>query len=437
MLNQLLEKVKKISKNSLATGAGVSFIIQILGVAALFVLQMILTNNMKEGDVGKYMYLLSWVGIASIFFSFGFPTSTIKYIARYRLNKNSEHIRGLLFISVISTLGFSILVALALYFIPPLKRSILSLLEITVEDLKWGLGIMICYPLLKLFAGIEKGKKNMVMAHLPFNLLRPVGIVLLILFFIWNDLLTLHVLLKSTFFVLLFGILLHLFRLSNGLGATIFSGKTSYNTKEWLTVSFSLLLVAGIHTLMNQTDMLVVGFMLEKADVAIYSVAIRIASVISFVLVAVNAIAAPTISELYHDGKEKELRKLAKDTAKMVFWPTVALVIVIVLFSNLILSLFGEAYVQGKWTLYILCVGSVVNAMMGSVAYLLNMTGHEKDTFRVFGITALLNLIINPICIYLFRLEGAAIATSFCIIFWNIWLYILVRKRLNISSSIF
>lgn len=413
-----------------------SFIIQILGVAALFVLQLVLTNNMNEDDVGKYMYLLSWAGIGSILFSFGFPTSTIKYIARYRLSESTEQIRGLLYFSIFCTLGFSTFIALAVYIIPSLNGGIRSLLEVSSEDLKWGLGIMICYPILKLFGGIEKGKKNMVMAHLPFNFLRPLGIVLLTLFFIWNDILTLHLLFKSTFFVLLFGIILHLIKLSNGLGTSLLNGETSYNTKEWLSVSFSLLLVAGIHTLMNQTDMLVVGFMLSKSDVAIYSVAIRIASVISFVLVAVNAIAAPTISELFHDGKEKELRKLAKDTARMVFWPTVALVLVIVLFAPFILSLFGENYIEGKVVLYILCIGSVVNAMMGSVAYLLNMTGHEKDTFKVFGITAAINLIVNPICIHLLGLEGAAVATSFCIIFWNIWLYFLVRKRLNISSTI-
>lgn len=71
---------------------------------------------------------------------------------------------------------------------------------------------------------------------------------------------------------------------------------------------------------------------------------------------------------------------------------------------------------------------------MGSVAILLNMTGHEQDTARVVAISAIGNIALNLILVTLWGLIGAALASAITLSAWNILLWLAVRRRLNINS---
>ncbi|HAX76041.1 MAG TPA: hypothetical protein DCY88_09445 [Cyanobacteria bacterium UBA11372] len=48
-----------------------------------------------------------------------------------------------------------------------------------------------------------------------------------------------------------------------------------------------------------------------------------------------------------------------------------------------------------------------------------------------------LNFLINAILIRLFGIVGAAIATSFTMIVWNVWLSFLVVKYIGVRPAIF
>jgi O-antigen/teichoic acid export membrane protein len=74
----------------------------------------------------------------------------------------------------------------------------------------------------------------------------------------------------------------------------------------------------------------------------------------------------------------------------------------------------------------------MINAGMGSVGLILNMTGNEKDTLKGHIIAALVNIILNLVLIPYFGINGAAWATAVSMICWNLILGLLVFKRLGI-----
>ena len=43
------------------------------------------------------------------------------------------------------------------------------------------------------------------------------------------------------------------------------------------------------------------------------------------------------------------------------------------------MSIFGKGFIGGIWLLRILAIGQFINAVTGSVGYILTMSGHEKD----------------------------------------------------------
>ncbi len=86
------------------------------------------------------------------------------------------------------------------------------------------------------------------------------------------------------------------------------------------------------------------------------------------------------------------------------------------LFSQPILSLFGSDFTEASWSLKILVTGQMINALCGSVAILMIMTGHQKKSLPVVVCSALINVVLNAILIPSFGIAGAAIATSFTMI---------------------
>ena len=100
--------------------------------------------------------------------------------------------------------------------------------------------------------------------------------------------------------------------------------------------------------------------------------------------------------------------------------------IALILSTEYLLSLYGNSFLLAKRCVYILAVGQLYNSLSGSVLNFLNMTGFEKLVSKIIFSAALLNIILNYFLIPQFDqkegwigIEGAAIASTICLIYWN------------------
>ena len=110
----------------------------------------------------------------------------------------------------------------------------------------------------------------------------------------------------------------------------------------------------------------------------------------------------------------------------------------IFLFGEFIIRVvFGPEYAGAYIPLLILCIGQLVNAATGSVASLLNMTGHERDTMQSALAGAVTNIVLNVTLTPMWGMNGAAAATAATLIVWNMMMWHKVRKRLGIEASPF
>jgi len=111
-------------------------------------------------------------------------------------------------------------------------------------------------------------------------------------------------------------------------------------------------------------------------------------------------------------------------------------VIALVIFSYPLLALFGEEFVVGQRTMFILLIGFLINASTGPVSMLLSLTEHERVNGRIYGTVLMVNVVLNIAFIQFTSLgiEGVAIATAFSMALRNVWLYFEVRRRLGIST---
>ena len=81
-----------------------------------------------------------------------------------------------------------------------------------------------------------------------------------------------------------------------------------------LRAGVPLLFAASIDLVVVWLDTLMIGSLLDSADVGVYVAAARTASVVSFVLIAVGAVAGPRFAVMYEAGRRSELRGLLRST---------------------------------------------------------------------------------------------------------------------------
>ena len=182
-------------------------------------------------------------------------------------------------------------------------------------------------------------------------------------------------------------------------------------------------------------DVLMIGVILDKELSGIYGIAARISIIISFGLFAINTVIAPKISRLFTEKKIKNLKLLLFRTSRLNLFISCLLLLIIILFNNEILNIFGVEYTRGGVALIILCIGQLINVATGSVGVLMTMTGLESITAKIILFSIVLNIILNSILILYLGIDGAAIATAVTVAAANILMLYHSHKETGINTS--
>jgi O-antigen/teichoic acid export membrane protein len=195
------------------------------------------------------------------------------------------------------------------------------------------------------------------------------------------------------------------------------------------------MLVSVMHLAMAHTDMLMLGMLTESAETGIYNAASRLAGVMAFGLMTVNTVVAPLFSELFATGERERLQRLVTLAASGTALALLPVLLALALGGEQLLGLFGPAFVAGYLPLLILSAGQIVNALSGSVGFLLTMSGHQKEVSRILSLTALLNLAGNALLIPRYGAAGAAASTACATGLWNLILVWRVRRLTGIRPT--
>jgi O-antigen/teichoic acid export membrane protein len=107
-----------------------------------------------------------------------------------------------------------------------------------------------------------------------------------------------------------------------------------------------------------------------------------------------------------------------------------------IFFPKFFLGFFGSAYESADIILIYLIIGQCVNAFSGAVGVLMTMTNLQREHARIFTVSALLTLLLGYLLSKTVGAEGAALATAISMSLANIWMVIVVKRKLGISSYI-
>jgi O-antigen/teichoic acid export membrane protein len=179
---------------------------------------------------------------------------------------------------------------------------------------------------------------------------------------------------------------------------------------------------------------LLVGLWVDSAGVAQFAVAQRVAFLISFILVAVNVLAAPKFAALHQAGDLFSLERTARSCALLMAVIAAGPSLLLIATPQLVLGLFGEQFAAAALPLAILALGQFVNVATGSVSFLLMMSGNERLHRNNVTVWTLLNVLGCCVLIPRYGVLGAAISSSAAVALQNVSAAYLVRRRVGISS---
>ena len=207
-----------------------------------------------------------------------------------------------------------------------------------------------------------------------------------------------------------------------------------FNTSELLSSSMPLFGATLMNMVITWSPILFLGVWESTENIGIYSAASRTAMLTSFVLIAVNNIAAPKFAALYEQGNMEALGSVARKSAKIMILLASPALLLFLLIPEFILSAFGEEFEKGAVVLMILAVGQFINVATGSVGYLLMMSGNEHLMRNNLIFCAIAAVLLNLWLIPRFGILGGAVGAACMLSMQNLISMMMVWKKLNITT---
>jgi O-antigen/teichoic acid export membrane protein len=422
-----------MNKKSFLKHSGLAFMVRIFGALAGFLMSLVITRTMSVDESGLFFLGFAICSAVGMLCTLGLTTAFIRFVAGYHAEANWGVIKGIVNKGVKAVLITSIGVALIIFvcssfigntmFNKPQFEQVLTVMAFAIP----------CFALHQLMAFAFQGLHKPVVSIFLQNISNQVIVII-------------AVLIASVYIIdLTASLVAIIFTIAASITVFIalikwFSNKdltveADYSqTSELVASAKPLFLMMLMAMLVQYSGQIISGVYLSTSDVAYFSVAQRISMLTSFVLIAVNLVAAPRFAASAKLGKTEELRSTSLFCSRIMIIMATPVVVFMFFFADLLMGFFGEEYIQAAHLLQILIIGQFINVITGSVGFLLNMTGHEKDMRNVVFFSGPLALGLGLFLTPLYGSTGAAIATAIALASQNLIAVYMVKKRLGFNT---
>lgn len=408
--------------SELLKGSGVVFMFRVLGLLSGYLLSYMITRYFGEEILGVYSLSFTLLSLIVVVSRLGLDEALVKIVSDLFYHNKVGQAKDAYKKSVVLIFILSLILSVMVYHSSEIIANWFEN-DLLVKAIKIIAFAIVPYSLIKVNADTLRGMKKMK----AFSYLQVGSLLLAMSFFLFLGVTLFEFSNYLPFYALLVASVL-MFVWSTVLVVRNFKaverGRDHY--KRLIKISLPMMLTSSMFLVLSWTDNIFLGRFLDEDQVGIYFIAFKLGLIISLSLFAVNAIAAPKFSELSTANDSIKLKKLALQSAKLNLFASMPVFVLLIIFSEWLLSLYGASFVVAKHCVYILAIGQLYNALSGSVLNLLNMTGHESLVSKIVFSAALINVALNYMLIPYFEssgtwlgIEGAAVASTISLVYWN------------------
>ncbi len=435
MKNRILKKainLKDPHLREMLIGSIIGLGIKVLAAISIFVMNIAVARTLGAAEAGLFFLGFTLATMAAAIGRVGLDQTIVRFVAAQKATNSIGMLHGvyrksIIWVSLASTglayLGWININWLIKHlfdqpgFEPVLRSFLLAIPLIALYTMQ-----------AQALQGLRKIAKSMI----TLNVIVPAALLLMML---------LSPVTSATTLVGYFNIAC---LLTLGIGAVLWiqsaplkTSKESFPSDLLRKTCMPLWAVAVLSQVVQWSSQLMLGAWSTSEEVAFFATAQRTAMLTSFVLFAVNAIAAPKFAAMYAKGDHDGLKRLAIISVRLMLLAAVPALALMLLFPEWLMSFFGEEFRVASTALVILALGQFVNIATGSVGYLLSMTGLERKVRDNAFFSALIGVTLGFLLIPSYGLLGASIATAVAIASQNLLGVYQVRKHLGFNTSAF
>jgi O-antigen/teichoic acid export membrane protein len=209
-----------------------------------------------------------------------------------------------------------------------------------------------------------------------------------------------------------------------------------YDARTWRATALPLVVISVGEAVMNRTGVMLLGWIVDTRDAGIYALAFSIALVVVLPRIAVNALLAPAISDLFVRNEHRALGAMVAKAASWSLLGAICIALPLLVLAQPVLSLFGKDFTAGVPALRILLIGQVMAVATGSQLHLMTMTGHERSAAIQLVSSVVANAALGAVLVSRLGQTGAAVAATAALICWNIAMAASIWRHLRLLPGV-
>jgi len=409
---------------SLLKGSAVAFALKITSAFLSFLVAASITRNLATDQAGQYFYATSLVVLFVSICSLGLNNSVLKHVSISYSQQNIEMLNAVVNKSVLWCFSFGFLFISLVYLIT-------LLLPYLLGDIgQYFYFFLLAVPALAIIALIShaiQARGNVAMSMVIAGLIQPGSFLAIIFFYGYGEIASIAAaymcsVLITLCFCIIFWISIGEFRLN-----------INFDSKVLLASCSSLLVFQVFQQFNTVVGQIFLGIWGTNTQIALFAVSIKIATLTGFIMFAVNRVVAPKFAALHADGDHQGLKDAVSQSKKIMLVATFPLISIFLFFPDFVLGIFGDEYRASVAVLRALAVIQFFAVWVGSVSYLLIMTGQEKLHRDNVIISTLVSCGVGLVLVPIYPLWGAVIVSGLCVIITAVLSSRVVFRELDIN----
>ena len=434
MKEQFLKALEDKDFSELFKKGGVSLFLRIGGQVLGFLMSFVVAHYFGAKGLGNYLLAIVVLRIFTLVSKLGLDTFSIRFIASFAKQGKWKSIqlfrKKIITIVSITSLISSLVMYIFSFEIANLVNNRVEYIQLSSFFVLPMVFFMLHYQSLRGLKRIAEFSFFYRMSQATFS----IAGLFLISQFIQSDRIPIYAYLTSLSTVSLLSYVSYYYWFNKKCKFDSSEEIEDLPLKKMLKISLPLMFAQSVQFIMAWTDKLMLGNMLGPESVAIYGVAFRFSMGVSVTLMAINSIASPKLAEKFANNDISGMGKVAMQSAKLIFWTTIPLASILLIFPKFFMGIYGFEFLIGVEVLRWLIIGRVVNALSGSVGNLMQMTGQQNNYLKILIVGAIINVTLNFILIPIYGIKGAAFASVCSLSFWNLTMVYMVKKKFGFST---